>query len=956
MPKNLTAFFSPNSIAIIGASRTPKKVGAVILKNLIESGYKGKIYPVNPGAKNIQKIKCYKNISEVPETPDLVIISIPANFIPEILVQIGEKGTKNVVVISAGFKETGIEGAKLEKEIVEISKKYEVNLLGPNCLGFVNNENLVNATFGKVTSPNGNLNFITQSGAIATSLFDWCGSVGLGFSNFVTLGNKAVLNENDILEHLFDKYHGSVTSLSDEKPSKTHPIGLYLESITDGPGFLEVSKKITRYDPMFIIKPGKSTAAVNAMQSHTGAIAGADDVFNSALKEAGILRCETLEDFFDLSKAFSWSILPKGPRVAVISNAGGPGVISADSIIDNGLEMAEMGEETKNKLLEVLPRSASIMNPVDVLGDALADRFASATEIVLQNEGCDSVVVLLTPQIMTQIKKTAEMIGEISKKYNKPVLCSFIGGTLVAEGEKILNKMQIPSFRFPERAIYAIGKMWEFKKRHEENTFNQIDIYQVLNFDIMPEKVSKLVKEGIDRKQQALDNISSDIVISTIGINTPPTLGVATLNQAKEFAGIHNYPVVLKLSSPGLLHKKNVGGVVLDIKNDDELENAWDILERKKESLEEEIKSTTAFQIQKEVPSGTEVIVGVKNDKTFGHVMLFGAGGSLAELISDKNLALLPMDMNKAQKLVEGSKIFKSLKGNKDEQPYALEKLYELMVKLSKIVEGEPGIEEIEVNPVIININDVWAVDTKVLLRENKQMPQGPNFKTAKVLKAENLTEKMHFFQFESEEAFDVIPGQYLSVKVSDARVNCYSVAGFEAPNKFNLLVDSTPGGPGSKFFESLKVGDKMTFLGPFGNFKLKPNEDVENMLFFATGCGTAPLKYMIESALQEGKKDRKIKLYLGVNNFCDVFFKDYFNDLVKKYENFSYEIAVNNPDPKWEGPTGFVTELVKKDFPDASKCSAYLCGNKFMVEDVSKVLIERGCPEERIYTEKYGK
>jgi len=955
MPKNLTAFFSPKSIAIIGASRSAKKVGAVILKNLIGSGFKGKIYPVNPKAKTIQKIKCFKNITDIPETPDLVIISIPAPFIPEVLEQVGEKGTKNVVVISAGFKESGEEGQKLEKQIIDISKKYKINLLGPNCLGFVNNENLVNATFGKVDSPDGNLNFITQSGAIATSLFDWCGSVGLGFSNFVTLGNKAILNENDILEYIFEKYHGAVTSLSNETSLKTHPIGLYLESIIDGPGFLEISKKITKHDPIFVIKPGKSSAAVSAMQSHTGAIAGADDVFNTALKEAGITRCETLEDFFDLSKAFSWGILPQGPRVAVISNAGGPGVISADSIIENGLEMAEMDDVTKSKLLEVLPRSASIMNPVDVLGDALADRFANAAEIVLENDNCDALVVLLTPQIMTQIKKTAEMIGDISKKYNKPVFCSFIGGTLVAEGEKILNKLQIPSFRFPERAIYALGKMWEFKKRQEESG-TQLDIYQVLNFDMMPEKVNKLVKEAIEKKHAALDNLEADIVISAIGINTPPTMGVVTLDKAKEFAGIHNYPVVLKLSSPGLLHKKDVGGVVLDIKNDNELEDAWEILKRKKESLTDEIKSTTSFQIQKEVPSGTEVIVGIKNDKTFDHVMLFGAGGSLAELISDKNLSLLPMDTGKAKKLVEGSKIFKSLKGKNEEKPYALEKLYDFMIKLSKIVEAEPGIEEIEINPVIININDVWAVDTKVILRENNEMSQGPNFKTAKVLKAENLTEKMHFFHFESEEPLDVTPGQFLSVRVSNTRVNCYSVAGFEDSNKFDLLVDSTPGGPGSKFFESLKVGDKMAFLGPFGNFILKPSEDVEDMLFFATGCGTAPLKYMIETALEEGNAKRKVKLYLGVNNSCDVFFKDYFEELAKKYKNFSFEIAVNTPDPSWKGPTGFITELVKKDFPDVSKCSAYLCGNKFMVEDVSKLLIERGCPEERIYTEKYGK
>lgn len=956
MPKNLTAFFSPKSISVVGASRSPKKVGAVILKNLIESGYKGVLYPINQEAKTISKIKCYKRILDLPETPDLVIISIPSPFVSQILKEVGEKGSKNVVIISAGFKETGAEGEALEKEIISISKDFGINILGPNCLGFVNNENNVNATFGKANSLNGNLNFITQSGAIATSLFDWCSSVGIGFSNFVTLGNKADINENDVMEYLFEKYHGSLTSLSDENDSSTHPLGLYLESIVNGRGFLEICKKFTKHEPVFIIKPGKSQAAASAMQSHTGAIAGADDVFDSALKEAGVIRCNSLEDFFDLSKAFSWANLPSGSRVAIISNAGGPAVISADSVVENGLEMVDLGEETRKKLLEVLPRSASIMNPVDVLGDALAQRYADASKIVLKNENCDALVVLLTPQIMTQIKKTAEMIGDVSKKYQKPVLCSFIGGSLVGDGEKILNNMHIPSFRFPERAIYALGKMREFKKRQEESTSTQMDIYQVLNFDVMPEKVNKLVKEAIDKKQPALNNIESDIVISAIGINTPPTLGVDSLEEAQKFAIVQGYPLVLKLSSPGLLHKKNVGGVVLDIKNEEELEDAWEILERKKQSLDLEILKTTNFQIQKEVPSGTEVIVGIKNDSTFGHTMLFGAGGSLAELISDKNLALLPIDLNKAKKLVEGSKIFKSLKGKNNENSYALEKLYELMVKLSKIVEAEPGIEEIEINPVIININDVWAVDTKVILRQNKQMPQGPNFKFAKVLKAENLTPKLHYFQFESEFPFEVIPGQYLSVKVSDTRVNCYSVAGFEAPNKFNLLVDSTPGGPGSKFFESLKVGDKMTFLGPFGNFTLNIDEDVENMLFFATGCGTAPLKYMIESALKEGKKDRKIKLYLGVNNFCDVFFKDYFNDLSKQHGNFSYEIAVNNPDPKWDGPIGFVTDVVKNDFPDASKCSAYLCGNKFMIEDVSKVLIERGCPEERIYFEKYGK
>ncbi|MFA6981559.1 MAG: acetate--CoA ligase family protein [Patescibacteria group bacterium] len=955
MPKNLDAFFSPKSVAIIGASRTPEKVGAVVFKNVVESGFTGEVYPVNPNAENIDGKKCYKDVSELPNVPDLAIVAIPAAAILDVMNKMGEKGIKNVMVLSAGFKETGEEGAKLEKQLEDVAKKYEINLLGPNCLGFVNNHCPINATFARVAPQMGNIRFISQSGAIAASVFDWCASIGLGFSEFVTLGNKTVLNEDDILEYLFNKSHNNVTSLAEEKPNQIEPIGLYLESIPDGPRFLQITKQITQHDPIFIIKPGKTSAAANAMQSHTGAIAGADDVLDTALSQAGIVRCQTLEDFFDLSKAFSWGIMPKGPNVAIVSNAGGPAVISADAIIEAGLEVAKFDDETKRKLSEVLPRSASIINPVDVLGDALADRYAKATEIVLQTDKCDSLIVILTPQIMTQIEKTAEMIGEISKKYDKPVFCSFIGGHLAGEGGKILNKLKIPSFPFPERAIYSIGAMWKFKTQREENFKNQIDIYQVLNFDLMPDKIKDTIKAAVQKKQQALDNLEANEVVSGALINTPPTQKVDALDQALEFIKTYDYPVVLKLSSPSLLHKKSVGGVILDIRNEKQLEDAWDTLERKKEALDDEIEKTVSFQIQKEIPNGIEVIVGIKHDKTFGKVLLFGAGGSLAEVVSDKNLALLPIDTNKAKDLVQKSKVYELLKGSDREPPHALDKLYELIVRLSKIVELEPAIEEIEINPVVITINDVWAVDSKVVLKKDVQIPSGPKFKVATTLSAENLAGKIHYFEFEAEEPLKVQPGQYISVKVSDTRINCYSVAGQQSPTKFNLLVDSTPGGPGSKFFENLKVGDKMTYLGPFGNFILKPDEKVEDLLFMTTGCGLAPLKRMIEVALSDENFKQKVRLYIGYNNYEDIFLKDYFDKLAQENSRFTYQMAVNNPNPAWNGPTGFITELVKNDYPDTSKCAAYMCGNKYMIADVSKLLTERGCPAERVYTEKYA-
>lgn len=474
----------------------------------------------------------------------------------------------------------------------------------------------------------------------------------------------------------------------------------------------------------------------------------------------------------------------------------------------------------------------------------------------------------------------------------------------------------------------------------------------------MPEKSSEIIRNSIKNNQLTLGNVEADEVVSKFGINTPRTLGVKSISEAIKFAKEYGYPVVLKISSPGLLHKKNVGGVILGIRDQKQLKDSWNILEKRKKDLEKSITGSISFQIQKEVSGGVEMIVGVRKDKTFGHVLLFGAGGSLAELILDKNISLFPIDINRAKDLIEGSKIFKSLEKMKkdDEKPLVLDKLYELLVKVSKIVEAQPEIEEIEINPVIVNSDDIWAVDTKVILNEKKDISPGPKFKTAKTISTKNLAGKVYYFEFESEEPLDVIPGQYINVKVSDTRVNCYSIAGHRKPNAFNLLVDTTPGGPGSKFFESLKMGDKIDFLGPFGSFTLKQNDNVKDMLFLATGCGFAPLKYMIESILEKDDKKKNIRLYFGFNNYEDIFLKEYFEELAKIHKNFKYQIAVNNPSTFWKGPNGFITDLVKKDYPNTSNCSAYLCGNKFMVEDLTKLLIENGTPSERIYMEKYGK
>jgi len=391
----------------------------------------------------------------------------------------------------------------------------------------------------------------------------------------------------------------------------------------------------------------------------------------------------------------------------------------------------------------------------------------------------------------------------------------------------------------------------------------------------------------------------------------------------------------------------------LDIRNDDQLETGWNTLERKVEHIEERIKAHVRFQIQKEIPGGVEVIIGVKKDSTFGPVLLFGAGGSLAELISDRNLHLLPLDLSNIKELVQQSKIFSVLKGSENEPPYALDKLYKLIFNLCKVYDAADQIQEIEINPIIVSINDVWAVDPKVILAPNKPKPVGPKFKVAETLKTDLLGGKIRYFEFETETPLVVQPGQYVSVKVSSTRINCYSVAGQTSPTRFNLLVDSTPGGPGSKFFEGLKVGDKVTYLGPFGTFTLKPDDGAETMLFLATGSGFAPLKNMIEYSLNVAKTKQNICLYIGLNNFEEIFMKDYFDSLCVKFPNFKYKFVICNECDKWSGPKGFITTQLKSDFPDTSKCAAYMCGNKFMISDATKILTDNGCPTDQIYFEK---
>jgi len=709
--RNLTRLFNPRSIAILGASRDEKKIGHIVLKNIVNSGFRGKIYPVNPNTASLEGMACYTDYKDLPEVPDLAILSLPAEIAVSLLEPIAKKGTKNIVIFSVGFKEVGPRGKELENKLHFVAEKYKLNILGPNCLGFISASSNLNSTFSQTSGVSGNLRFISQSGALASGIFDWAKHYQVGFSEFITLGNKTVLNENDILRYWLTQTNKQIIPAD---LSGYRPIGMYLESIDAGKEFLNLVSKISITDPIFILKPGKSKEAQQAMQSHTGSMAGDSAVQDVAFKQAGVIRCDGLEDMFDLAKIFSWVNAPTGPRVAIVSNAGGPAVVSVDALEKEGLELAIFSTETHQKLKNKLPAAASIMNPVDVMGDALANRYIEAISSALSDKGVDALLVILTPQVMTETDKTAEVIGKLARQHQKPVICSFIGGETIEKGEAILNKYKIPSFRFPERAIKALAKMWQWRFGVESRKLKvKSKIIKPLTKNTI-NKINNLIKFAKIDNREALTSLESNKVLNLCGIKTPKFAIVKNISEAKKFADANGWPVVLKISSSELLHKTDRGGVVINIENPTSLARAWEKINRTASGLSK--RSSHDIFIQKQIIGGLEVIAGIKYDKSFGNVLMFGAGGVLAELLADTNIKLLPLDKRGVMGLISDSKIGKILNGYRGKKSYATKNIVRTIVKLGNLAENVPFFEELEINPIIITEKDAWAVDGRIIL------------------------------------------------------------------------------------------------------------------------------------------------------------------------------------------------------------------------------------------------
>ena len=695
----LDFIFNPSSIAVIGASEDRKKVGHVIFKNLIEQGFKGKVYPVNVKRKEILGRKCYSSVKDIPDKIDLAIIAIPAKGVLPVIKDCADQGVKGVVVITAGFREIGGEGIQLEKEITKIVKEAKMKMVGPNCLGVINTFNNMNATFAPNLPPSGRVSFFSQSGALGVALIDWAIENDFGFNKFVSLGNKADLNETDFLE-----YFGN-------DPDTDVILG-YIEDIKDGKRFLEIAQKVAKIKPVIIIKSGSTEAGARAASSHTGALAGSDRALTEAFKKAGIIRVNGIKELFEMAEIFKVKKLPKGNRLLVITNAGGPGIIAADTADRLGIRLDPMSKSSIEAIVDKLPPTASLYNPIDVIGDATSERYKVVLEQAIKDEVVDGICVILTPQAVTDTENVAKEIININKISEKPIFTCFIGGKKVKSAVKILKSQQVPCYSDPSVAINSYRKLIDFsiiKSKKEP---------EIPKIEILPENKEKvkLILEVLENAGvTSIGDENTTEILSLYGFNFPKKALARTPEEAVEIAEKIGYPVVLKVSSPNILHKTDVGGVKLNLKNAEEVYNGFvDItLNVKRFMSSAYIKGVMVYEM---VTDGKEVILGVSYDKTFGHMIMFGLGGIYVEVLKDVSFRITPVSKEEAYEMIEEIKGSKILEGVRGEPPYDKENIVDKILRLSQLVTDFPIIKEVDINPYVVKHKGGIALDARMII------------------------------------------------------------------------------------------------------------------------------------------------------------------------------------------------------------------------------------------------
>ena len=702
----LDVVFSPRNVAVIGATETPNSVGRTLLWNLIQSPFGGTVYPVNPKRPSVLGIKAYPDIAAVPEKVDLAVVVTPAGAVPQVIGQCADAGVKGAIIISAGFKEMGPPGVELERRVLEAARGGKMRLIGPNCLGVMNPLTGLNATFAAGMARPGNVAFISQSGALLTAILDWSFREHVGFSAIVSTGSMLDVGWGALIDHLGNDPH-------------TKSILIYMESIGDARAFLSAAREVALNKPIIVIKAGRTEAAAKAAASHTGSLTGSDEVLDAAFRRAGVLRVNSIADLFYMAETLSKQPRPNGPRLTILTNAGGPGVLATDALISQGGQLATLSPETTSSLNKLLPPHWSHNNPIDILGDAGADRYAKALEIAAKDPNSDGLLVVLTPQDMTDPTLTAEALRPYAQIDGKPVLASWMGGPETAGGEAVLNKAGIPTFPFPDTAARAFYYMWRYtyalRGLYETPTLADDGAGGQVDRDAA-DAIVRVVRES---GRTILTEYESKRLLAAYKIPTVETHVASTEEGAVEWASVLDFPVVLKLFSETITHKTDVGGVKLNLADKEAVRKAFrEIRGAVVERAGAEHFQGVTVQPMIKLRDAYEVIVGSSIDPQFGPVLLFGSGGQLVEVYRDRSLALPPLTVTLARRMMEQTKIFTALKGVRGRKSVDVAALERLLVRFSQLVVEQRWVKEVDINPLLVSEGGMVALDARVVLHD----------------------------------------------------------------------------------------------------------------------------------------------------------------------------------------------------------------------------------------------
>jgi acetyltransferase len=694
----LEALFNPGSIAVIGASADEKKVGHAVLNNLIRFKFKGSLYPVNPSCSEILGLRAYARVSGIGRNVDLAIIVIPSRFVPASLRECAACGIKASIVISAGFKEAGKDGTLLEEELKAIGKEQGIRILGPNCLGLINTANDMNATFAADMLPRGRIGFFSQSGAMGIAIMDWAIGNDVGFSKFISLGNKADLSEIDFIEYF----------MSD--PDTSLILG-YIEDVVDGRRFMEIAAKATRVKPVILLKSGGTEAGARAASSHTGALAGSDTAFDAAFRQTGVMRAQGVQDLFDTALAFAEGKIPAGKGLLVITNAGGPGIIAADTAERLGVELPHMTRESITEMAKKLPPNATVFNPVDVIGDATSERYAAVLEQAVRDPNVDGILVILTPQAMTDMEKTADVVIAAARSTDKPVIASFMGEKRVRPAIDRLKGARVPNFSYPELAVKAFKRLSD--QRSWQNNKPEELVTAWYNFDAAAETVSSILRTGVTQvgEEDAMR------ILTYYGFQFPRRALARTSRDAALLAAKIGFPVVMKISSPDILHKTDVGGVRVNVKTPKEAEEAFTEITTNARRIMRDafIKGVLVSEM---VKGGKEVILGVTFDRTFGHMIMFGLGGIYVEVLKDVSFRIVPVARRDALAMVNEIRTTGLLRGARGEKPADIDAISTNIVNLSCLINDFPEIQELDINPLMVMEKGAVALDARIIFKQ----------------------------------------------------------------------------------------------------------------------------------------------------------------------------------------------------------------------------------------------